>query len=395
MKDGTMRGQGMGPVRLVFMIDGLGMDYFESGAMPYLASLFAEGDGQIVEALWPTVTNVNNAAIACGAPPSSTGITGNSMYDPETGEERYMDSSSMLKQPTLLESWTQAGRSCGLITSKGKTVRLLGRGLALTISGQECADNIANEVGAPPHIYSPDINYWLLDCLRWALSTRGDLDTFYLHTTDYPMHMWEPGDERSKAHLSQLDAGIRQIAESLADVEILLTADHAMNGKSRAIDLGKVLERSGVTGAKALSIEKDGLVAHHKDYGGGAWVYVEEDQMDRAKEVLAEVDGVEEVLNRKETAERFLLDADRIGDLAVFADRQSAFGVLAPDEEIEVLAPTYRSHGSLYEREVPLLRWGSAFNDDHSPAPMNWQLLASIDGASGSVASGALDRDRA
>ena len=395
MSNMTMRGDGVGPVRLVFMIDGLGVDYFESGAMPYLTSLFAEGDGQAVEALWPTVTNVNNAAIACSAPPSSTGITGNSMYDPETGEERYMDSSEMLKQPTLLETWTQAGRSCALITSKGKSVRLLGRGLALTISGQECTDEVAKGAGAPPHIYSPEINYWLLDCLRWALATRGDLDTFYVHTTDYPMHMWEPGDERSKAHLSQLDEGIREIAETLSDVEILLTADHAMNGKSRAIDLGKILERSGVSGAKALSIEKDGLVAHHKDYGGGAWVYVDGDQIDRATEVLTEIDGVEEVLTREQTAERYLLDAERIGDLAVFADRKTAFGVLAPDEEIETLAPTYRSHGSLYEREVPLLRWGSAFNDNATPASMNWQLLATIDGAVATAGSTAHDGERA
>lgn len=389
MNKQTMRGEGVGPLRLVFMVDGLGWDYFESGAMPFMWSLFAEGDGQVVQALWPTVTNVNNAAIACAAPPSLTGITGNSLYDPATGEERYMDSADMLKQPTLLEKWSQSGRTCGLITAKGKSVRLLGRGLALTISGQECADDVVKGVGAPPQIYSPEVNYWLLDCLKWALATREDLDTFYVHTTDYPMHMWEPGDERSQSHLRWLDDGIREIAASLGDVEIFLSADHGMNAKNRAIDLGTVLECRGIVGAKALSIEKDGLVAHHRDLGGGAWVYVGEDQIDKATAILAELEGVDEVLNRDATAERYLLDPDRIGDLAVFADRATVFGVLESGEEIDVLPANYRSHGSLYEREVPLLRWGSDFNNDHSVASMNWELLATIDG--GTIVSGSDD----
>ncbi|MCU1492731.1 MAG: hypothetical protein JWO62_495 [Acidimicrobiaceae bacterium] len=372
-----MRGEGVGPVRLVLMVDGLGWDYFESGAMPYLSSLFTEGDGQVVEALWPTVTNVNNAAIACAAPPSITGITGNSLYDPSTGEERYMDSAEMLKQPTLLESWTESGRSCCLITAKGKSVRLLGRGLSLTISGQECTNDVAKAVGAPPHIYSPDVNYWLFDCLKWAVDTRPDLDTFYVHTTDYPMHMWRPDDERSKAHLRRLDDGVSIVAKSLPELEVYLSADHGMNAKSRAIDLGKVLERHGIAGAKALSIEKDGLVAHHRDLGGGAWVYLADDEVDRAVEIMAELDGVEEVLGREETAEMYLLDPERVGDLAVFADRDTVFGVLEGDMELDSLPATYRSHGSLYEREVPLLRWGSEL--DPSPASMNWQLLAGLD----------------
>ncbi len=165
-----------------------------------------------------------------------------------------MDSAEMLKLPTLLERWTKSGRSCCLITAKGKSVRLLGRGLALTISGQECDEDVVTAVGMPPHIYSPEVNYWLVDCLRWAVETRPDLDTFYVHTTDYPMHMWSPGDDRSRAHLSRLDEGISAVVRSLPELELFLSADHRMNAKSRAIDLGKVRVRGGGVGAKALSI---------------------------------------------------------------------------------------------------------------------------------------------
>jgi phosphonoacetate hydrolase len=303
-----------------------------------------------------------------------------------------MDSAAMLKMPTLLEKWSEEGRSCGLITAKGKSVRLLGRGLALTVSGQECTDDIASAVGAPPHIYSPDVNYWLLDCLTWALDARQDLDTFYVHTTDYPMHMWEPGDERSAAHLGHLDDAISTIVKSLPEVELFLSADHGMNFKSRAIDLDKVLARGGVTGAKSLSIEKDGLVAHHRDLGGGAWVYLEKDQIERASEILLATDGVEEVLGAPETAKRYDLDPELIGQLAVFAERDTVFGVLDGDLERDELPSTYRSHGSLYEREVPLLRWGPGIVGGEHPASMNWQLLAAIGAQSTSLAGDAGER---
>ncbi len=95
-------------------------------------------------------------------------------------------------------------------------------------------------------------------------------------------------------------------------------------------------------------------------------------------QVLTELEGVEEVLTREETAERYLLDPDRIGDLAVFADRNTVFGVLDAEMESDSLPDTYRSHGSLYEREVPLIRWGSSFNDRPSHAAANWELLAGL-----------------
>jgi hypothetical protein len=52
-----------------------------------------------------------------------------------------------------------------------------------------------------------------------------------------------------------------------------------------------------------------------------------------------------------------MLDPTRMGDLAVLAERRSVFGDLTT--ETEELGSGYRSHGSLYEREVPLLRWAS------------------------------------
>jgi phosphonoacetate hydrolase len=354
------------------MIDGLGWDYLEDGAAPFLSGLFAEG-GTVVSGLWPTVTNVNNAAIACAAPPSVTGITGNSYLDPVSGEDRYMDSARMLTTPTLLQTWSAAGRRCCLLSVKGKTGRLLGTGVDYVVSSQRVPQEIADVLGAPPDIYTIEVNIWLMRCLAWLLANRPDLDTFYVHTTDYPMHMWAPDSGGSRQHMRQLDDAIRAVVDFVPNAEVLVTADHGMNAKSRALDLGRILAARGVRGARALSIEKDGIVGHHRDLGGGAWVWTDEDQLDRAAEILASLDGVEEVVSRAEAAARFRLNPDRMGDLAVLADRQSVFGDLAT--ETEVLAPGYRSHGSGYETEVPLIRWNVADVKPDAQTSMNWHLL--------------------
>jgi phosphonoacetate hydrolase len=129
-----------------------------------------------------------------------------------------------------------------------------------------------------------------------------------------------------------------------------------------------------------LSIEKDGIVGHHRDLGGGAWVWSGEADRDRAADILASLDGVEEVIPRAAAAARFELDPSRMGDFAVLADRRSVFGDLAT--ETEELAPGYRSHGSLYEREVPLIRWNTPYPEGRGPAPsMNWHLLLPFTGS--------------
>ena len=374
--------------RLIFMIDGLGQDYLESGAAPFLSSLFAEG-GAVVSGLWPTVTNVNNAAIACAAPPSVTGITGNSYLDLASGVDRYMDSAQMLTTPTLLQTWSATGRRCCLLSVKGKTGRLLGADVDYVVSTQQVPPEIADALGAPPSIYTSEVNIWLVRCLAWLLAHRPDLDTFYVHTTDYPMHMWAPAEDGSRRHLRDLDDAIRAVVDAVPYAEVLLTADHGMNAKTRALDLGRILAARGVPGARALSIEKDGIVGHHRDLGGGAWVWAGEDQRDRAAEILASLDGVEEVLPRAEAAARFQLNPDRMGDLAVLADRRTVFGDLAT--ETEALPPGYRSHGSGYEREVPLIRWNISDPDAEiatAETAMNWHLLLPFAGDRGPAAEG-------
>jgi hypothetical protein len=154
-----------------------------------------------------------------------------------------------------------------------------------------------------------------------------------------------------------------------------------MNDKNRALVVGLIVAARGVAGAMALSIEKDGIVGHHRDLGGGAWVWTSDADRDRAADILASLDGVEEVIPRTEAAARFTLDPSRMGDFAVLADRRSVFGDLAT--ETEDLPPGYRSHGSAYEREVPVIRSNVADRGTTAEPAMNWHLLRPVAGDDG------------
>ena len=67
---------------------------------------------------------------------------------------------------------------------------------------------------------------------------------------------------------------------------------------------------------------------------------------------IEKLKGVETILTKSEAVIRYHLMPNRIGDLIVLGDRNTVFGDL--DTESENLPDSYRSHGSVYEAEVPI-----------------------------------------
>jgi phosphonoacetate hydrolase len=293
-------------------------------------------------------------SIACGAPPAEHGITGNFYFDPETGTGDYMEDQAFVLVPTVLERARDRGVRSALLTSKEKTVRLLGRGADIAVAAENPPPAMRERYGPPPNIYSAEINHWLWRVAVDLLRQEPDLGLLYVHTTDFPMHAWGPEDERSQEHLRTLDALIGEALEVAPDVRFLATADHAMNRKRRCWDLGRACAERDAPVRIAISAEKDRYVRHHRTFGGTAYVWLHAPgDRDRVTAAIRGLDGVEEVLDRSDAAARLRLHPDRIGDLVVLGDVDTVFGDLE-DGSMESLPDDYRSHGSLHELEVPL-----------------------------------------
>jgi phosphonoacetate hydrolase len=344
---------------VVLMVDGLAPDYIAASAMPVLGAWQKKGIGKIVAGVMPSVTNANNTSICCGAWPEKHGITANFYLNETTGSEEYMESADLVLAPTLFERARPAGVTSALLSSKKKTIALLPRGASVVLSAEIPTPEWTQRLGKAPDIYSAEINHWLLKAALWILRHQPEVGILYVHTTDYPMHMWPPEAEPSRRHLAELDALLGECASAAPDAAFLLTADHGMHHKTRCWDLMKACAARGVALRSAISAEQDKYLKHHSGYGGTSWVYLKSNRdSDRVAAVIEKLPGVEAVLTRTEAARRFRLMPSRIGELVALGNRDTVFGTL--DSEAVDLPAEYRSHGGTAEAKVPLVVYNAA-----------------------------------
>jgi phosphonoacetate hydrolase len=339
---------------IIVMCDGLGLEYYDRSPMPTLKAWAAKGVHARARGVMPSVTNCNNASICCGLWPSAHGVIGNSYFDEATGTEEYMEDAKLLLAPTIFERAGMRGVRSALLSSKKKTISLLNKGTDIVLTAEAPDGNWEGRLGKAPPIYSREINYWLFSAALDIVRNRPEIGLLYIHTTDYPMHMWPPEAPESQEHLSRLDGLLAELAVTAPDAAILLTADHGMNFKTRCWDLEKALQERGAPVRIAISAERDKYLAHHQGMGGTAWVHLRKPEDEaRVGSLLGQLDGVERVLTRARAAKEFKLMASRLGDLVVVGDRDTVFGTL--ETGMEVLPKEFRTHGSLHELDVPVI----------------------------------------
>jgi len=337
---------------VVIMFDGFDPRYIAASKMPVLAQWKRGGLYKQVQGVMPSVTNANNASICCGAWPETHGIIANSYFDEKSGEELYVESADLVLAPTLFERAAKHGVKSALLSSKAKTATLLIRGAEIVMTAENPGAEWVKELGPAPVIYSADINYWLMAAAIHVLKTRPDIGVLYVHTTDYPMHMWAPEAPESMEHLARMDDLLGQAMKAAPDAAFLATADHGMNAKSLCWDLEQVCAAKGTPIRKAVSTGRDRYMKHHRGCSGAVYLHLKSPQdAPRVREIVSGVQGVERILTREEAAREFHLMASRIGDLMALGDKDTVFGEL---DDAKESFPGLRSHGSLHEIDVPL-----------------------------------------
>jgi phosphonoacetate hydrolase len=329
---------------VLICLDGSDPAYLEEPLPPLLASWKKNGTWLTAKCAMPSFTNPNNVSIVTGAPPALHGISGNHFYDPATKRDVQMTAREYLRAPTILEALSAQDVRVLSVTAKRKLIDLIAPGRG----GRAFS---AEENGCD--VYSPEASYFVLDAGIRALEAR-EADLIYLSTTDYVQHKHAPGSREAVAFYRGIDERLARMDALGAD--ILLTADHGMNDKTKpdgspnVVYLGDRLPGAHVT----LPIT-DPYVVHHGALGGCAMIHLDDLDREHARSALEGEPGVEHILSREEAAVELELPADRIGDLIVLAAKDAVLGKRADDHDLSHVARGLRSHGSLHEQTVPLI----------------------------------------
>ncbi len=340
---------------LMCVIDGCSPDYISRETAPELFQIVDEcGFYKIIQGAVPTVTNVNHACILTGKTPEETGIIGNYYYNREICEEGFIEEKSFLKAETLFDKFYEAGQSSAIIAVKHKVIGVYGEHASITISAEKPVEDVLKKIGlpSPPSINDEKCTKWVMnaafECIR-----KQSPDFIYCTTNDYIFHHYAPGTPEAKRQISFIDEYISAIHKLESDRQIFILADHGMNQKHKLLDFRKTAEKNGIE-LFALPPLKDRYIANHRFQEGGVlFLFLKNPaKAEDLIELAEKTEEVEKILTAREAAEQYSLPEDSIGDYVLFAAKDCAFAEL---ESERMNTNDSRTHGSLYEREIPFI----------------------------------------
>jgi len=365
---------------VVICLDGSQKEYLDtaskSGLTPNLDQIIQNGEFSIAHSAIPSFTNPNNISIVTGQPSAIHGICGNFFYTPSTGEEVMMNDPQYLRAPTIFEKYYQEGFKIAVITAKDKLRSLLGNGLKFednraicfsseksdqTTIQQNGIENVNEWLAMPvPDVYSQGLSEFVM-AAGVKILKEFKPDIMYLSTTDFIQHKYEPGHEIANKFYQMFDNYIGQLNQN--DISLVITADHGMKAKTNdagepnAIFLEDYLqEKFPEENFKVILPITDPYVVHHGSLGSFAMVYVENQSI--IENVVAEIKkipAIEEVLNKQDACKTYHLPEDRSGDIVCMSSESYTIGSSIDKHDLSSLKEPLRSHGGLYEREVPFI----------------------------------------
>ncbi len=350
---------------LILVVDGCAPEYISAEYAPQLHELAAQtGFAKRVQCAMPSVTNVNHACILSGRWPMDTGVIGNYYYDPQTGEEGFIEERGYMKAETLLQYYKRLGKTTALFTVKGKVLGVYGDGADIGLSAQEPDPDILKryDLTQAPAIDSVEATEWIVhaasECVR-----RDNPDLMYCTTNDFIFHHYPPGSPQANAQIKAINDIICQIARTDPDRQIFITADHGMNQKHTIVNFAQIAKNSGFD-VFCLPPLKDRYIENHiYQEGGMLYVFLKNPVQAADFRSFAEAHPmVERVLDNREAAVQYFLPPDKIGDFVLMAGPDIAFGEV---EGEMIHTDESRTHGSLYEREIPLIGINTSIDSNH------------------------------
>ena len=359
---------------VVLCLDGCSDEYLDASlaknCIPNIAKMLRHGYRGTARGALPSFTNVNNASIVTGLPPSGHGISGNFFLDPKTGNEVMMNSAHYLRASTILASAAKVGRRVAMVTAKEKLRDILSHELeGIRFSAEKAnaaqlgthgIEKVEQFVGYPtPEIYSAEASLFVLRAGA-SLLENNRADFVYLSTTDYMQHRYAPDTSEALDFYSHMDYEVGRIMKTGAIIGV--TADHGMNAKHKAdgspnvVYLESLLQEEFGESVHVICPITDPYVKHHGALGSLVVIHLSDHRLEkRVEKRLKQIAVVTEVYDHNTAVDKLELPDDRTGEFVVMSSRDSVLGRTPKYHDLSALDGPLRSHGGRYEERVPLI----------------------------------------
>jgi phosphonoacetate hydrolase len=386
------------PVAVV-CIDGSDPEYFtaasKAGVIPTIERFMRDGFNATAHCVVPSFTCPNNMSIATGSPPEVHGISGNFYLDRKTGEAVVMTGPELLRSRTVFDVLSKAGVPTVVVTAKDKLRKQLGKDLDVskgnicfstqhadtTTMAENGIDDALGFIGQPlPDMYSEELSLLVLDAGIKFLEQEDKPKLLYLSLTDYVQHKYAPDHPKALEFYKAMDDRFARLEELGAIVA--LVADHGMkdkcddDGNYNIIFLQDLLdERFGKDATKVICPITDAFVGHHGALGGFVRVHCFEGASpEDVIEFTRSLEGIEEVLDRKQAASTLDLPYDVEADVVVISGENYCVGAARADHDIAGLnGARLRTHGGFSEQNVPFVL-SAPLNADYARRASTEQL---------------------
>ena len=322
---------------------------------PFLKSYIEQKNLQRILPMLPAVTTSVQSTMLTGKWPSEHGIVGNGWYDRTDCEVKFWKQSNKLVgaekiwekakkiDPSFTTStmfwWYNMYATAEYSVTPRPNYLADGRKMPDCYSSPAgLRDELQKELGQFPlfKFWGPatDISstQWIADASVFTDKKYNPTLSFvYLPHLDYCLQQYGQDLNKIKNDLREIDKVVKQLVKyyRAAGASIILLSEYGITNVSQPIHLNRVLREQGLLAIRVerglelldAGASKAFAVADHQV----AHIYINDPSVtEKVKEVAAQVQGVELVLDR-EAQKKYHLDHERSGDLVVMADDKSWF----------------------------------------------------------------------
>jgi len=365
------------------VIDVAGLSQELAAEIPSLAALAARGVNLGLEPVLPAVTCPMQATLTTGEPPSRHGIVSNGLYFFDTAEVRFWEQSAHLVNAPRVWDLQVRKEERGVRSEKRRKAAAGGRPKVAMLFWQQSMYGTADVLLTPKPIHGPGdqliqdcysrpadlfqrlcagesalepgkprgafnlMHYWGpmagLGSSRWIADAslavwrdeKPDLLLTYLPHLDYTGHRAGPDSPAHHAAAKELEPLLAALlgAAEADGARVIVLSEYSFVPVRRAVALNRALREAGmlalreVAGAEYLHPGDSRAFAMADNQVAHVYFPLTRDlaaDLKKAKQAIAGLDGVAEVLERSALAERGL-DHIRSGELVVLAAPDAHF----------------------------------------------------------------------